>query len=346
MKRAKGSEVSISHFGQTQWDLMSATAGLKLRLAIKFPAGLSPTSFDPFQWDDAPEGSNCGRWACVQFRRLAFTPKPVPLRSMFVMYSSPTDQLASYKFQIIPCRYMPYLKRMFPLPGRATDPLVWLEAGNSEKDLLSLAGQEHKLHYAAVRGNTDAAIITRASYDCHLPRSGLCILIELKKAVDRAAVFQALCQLVMANCLSPGLQPVVVLTDLQDDWQLFWMDGDEVGMGCFGTRADAVVLVRDLVQHAAELATSIPGSLAAVAEAPGRSLSKLPPFLGARRPACIPSSTADLGADACLADLAGMLPEEELAEAQAMALVQQLRHLPVFNREHDEKASLPWGMYS
>lgn len=94
------------------------------------------------------------------------------------------------------------LKSIFPISNRTSSPLVWLEGGNNNKSLLTVVGMEHVLYYRSIMGNTDAAIITRASNDCLLPNSGLRILFDLKKPekMDKAAVFQAAAQIVWPTC--------------------------------------------------------------------------------------------------------------------------------------------------
>jgi hypothetical protein len=41
----------------------------------------------------------------------------------------------------------------------------------------------------------------------------------------------------------------VVLTDLNDDWRLMWIDGLSVRMGKCNCRAQAVALIKSLVQQ-------------------------------------------------------------------------------------------------
>jgi hypothetical protein len=68
----------------------------------------------------------------------------------------------------------------------------------------------------------------RVNYLTHIVRGGLCVLFELKKMVDEASVYQAVCELVVASILSTQWKPVVVLTDLMEYWQLFWLNGATV----------------------------------------------------------------------------------------------------------------------
>ena len=49
--------------------------------------------------------------------------------------------------------------------------------------------------------------------------------------------------LALTRCLQ------VVLTDLNDDWRLMWIDGFSVGMGKCSCRAQAVALIKSLVQQ-------------------------------------------------------------------------------------------------
>ena len=71
----------------------------------------------------------------------------------------------------------------------------------------------------------------------HPSTSGLCILFELKKAVDDGDIYQGMCELLLANWLSTCHRPVVVLTDLRDKWILLWLDGLSVCTGGWESRA-------------------------------------------------------------------------------------------------------------
>ena len=47
----------------------------------------------------------------------------------------------------------------------------------------------------------------------------------------------------------------VVLTDLNDDWRLMWIDGSSVRMGKCRSRAQAVAFISLLVQQVGQLGT-------------------------------------------------------------------------------------------
>jgi len=116
-------------------------------------------------------------------------------------------------------------RRLINLPGRTSYPLLWFQAGDRNKTLLNLVGYGDLLYYSHITGNTDAAIITRVNHSTHIVRGGLCVLFALKKEINEASVYQAVCELVVASILSRQWKPVVVLSDLMEEWQLFWMNG-------------------------------------------------------------------------------------------------------------------------
>ena len=187
-------------------------------------------------------------------------------------------------------------------------------------------------------GNTDAALITHLSYRAKAPNTGLCILFELKKPekIETSSVYQAACELVLAlaNFLSPQLQPVVLLTDLCDHWQLFWLDGLDVNMGLWSSRANAVTSLKVLVKDAERRAMQAAGMVAEAGAATVTNESSLLPALATRRPFTRQHVVHGDVAETGLADLAGMLPEEELMEGASLPLLQQVRQLPAFSGLH------------
>lgn len=224
-------------------------------------------------------------------------------------------------------RYLRHLKELIPLGGQTSAPLVWLEGGNKNKGLLDLQGHGASLYYSSITGNTDVVIITRDSYDAMCPREGLCILFELKKVVVTDAVYQAACELIVAAILSPSWQPVVVLTDLAEHWQVFWMSDTTVKHARLSSRRAAVAVIRGCVQQAA-------------AQASGQKLEApvtLPAVLAGRKVADLEGRVraAALGGGAAvnpdLLDLQDMLPAEEMREVYAQVLLRQVSMLPAFS---------------
>lgn len=76
---------------------------------------------------------------------------------------------------------------------------------------------------------------------------GLHILFELKKRLDKGAMFQAMGQLLAANILSRKHRPVVVVTDLKDDWRLLWMDKATITTASCPGAAAAVAIIKAMV---------------------------------------------------------------------------------------------------
>ena len=56
-------------------------------------------------------------------------------------------------------------------------------------------------------------------------------------------------QLLLANVHSPTFHPVVVLTDLQEYWQLLWMDGNMIYTGACKSAAAGVACVNSLIEQ-------------------------------------------------------------------------------------------------
>lgn len=225
-------------------------------------------------------------------------------------------------------RYMPCLKSLFPLVGSRGYPLVWLEAGNKRQNLLDLKGHEASLYYSSITGNADAVIITQASELAKCPREGLCVLFELKQAVTEQSLYQAACQLVLAAVLSPQWQPVVVLTDLAEHWQLFWVDGLTLKHALMPSLRTAVAVIGACLEQAAARASSqthaAPHTLPAILA--GRQSADLESKV--RAAAVLKGATA---VNPDMVDLEGLLPTGEMREVYAHALLRELSMLPAFS---------------
>jgi hypothetical protein len=240
-------------------------------------------------------------------------------------------------------RYMQYLQELIRLPGRTDYPLLWHQAGDRNKHLLDLAGFEDRLYYSNITGNTDAAIVTRVNYLTHIVRGGLCVLFELKKMVDEASVYQAVCELVVASILSTQWKPVVVLTDLIEDWQLFWLNGATVKHVRCPSRATAVVVIKGCVDQAA---TAASGKELPVQQQLAPQLA-LPAVLADRKVPDLAHNVQNAAGAAVnpdLLDLADMLPAEEMQDVYARVLLQQVSRLPVFSTTEFKVAAA--SMYS
>jgi hypothetical protein len=234
------------------------------------------------------------------------------------------------------CSCMQYLRQhVAPLgPGGAGDYLTWLQAGTINKQLLSVTGYEGALHYHTIRGNTDAAIVMRSSLKALMANTGLCILFELKIKVEERHIYQALCQLVLANVLSSSQRPVVVLTNLVDHWQLFWLAGRTVYSAVM-SRHSAVAVINMCLQQAAARVPLSKVTLPAVPPQLELLLQRPEPQL----PTLVGPATSQL------AELEGCLPESELQGLRLAALLEQVTLLPGFSCMSMESPS-PAGMYT
>lgn len=217
--------------------------------------------------------------------------------------------------------------RILPLDSpRTTSKLAWIEGGNKQKTLLTVAGIAHLLHYGKLSGNVDAAIITAAAKKTMFWNTGLRILFELKKKVTHEHHFQACAQLLLANILSQSHKPVVVLTDLRDVWQLLWLDKTTIWIAHWDSRAEAIATIDLLIKEAALHADS-----PVIPSGQSSGIQDLPDPIAKRAPLPPFTDSSAGAADAGLADLVGMLPDAEMGDAHATVMVQQLLKLPVFS---------------
>lgn len=233
-----------------------------------------------------------------------------------------------------PFRYMPYLENLFYVPRKW---LEWLEGGQKLRQLLTTSNTFGRLYYSKISGNTDAAIVSQAALNAMLPNAGLHILFELKKQVEAANLFPALCQLLLANIHSTHCKPILVLTDLGSSWNVYWMDGMTIKGGACSSAAAAVALVQAAVAAAAaaEAATAAAQN-PALAEAAAQQANAylagpaVPHIVSERQPLpeSFVASAPDVGN---IAELEGMLPEEEYKEAVAETWLGMLRRMPLFH---------------
>ncbi len=80
-----------------------------------------------------------------------------------------------------------------------------------------------------LNGTSDIVIIDSKWDEEMLPQTGIVMLFELKRQVTPVHVMQAHLELIAASILS-HLQPVVVLTDLQNTWKMYWIHDAKICM--------------------------------------------------------------------------------------------------------------------
>ncbi|DBA79685.1 TPA: hypothetical protein ACH3X1_008358 [Trebouxia sp. C0004] len=224
-------------------------------------------------------------------------------------------------------RYGPHIQSCISTPRN----VQWIDAANSYPKLLE-TGKCSSLPFA-LKGSTDYAAVTRASVRARLPITGLKALFELKKAISSGTVYQAMVQLLVANIHTPSHQPVMVHTDLCDEWHILWMDGNILWTYTPATRFEAVAMVEDIFNTPvlSETSTSSAASISEDTEGMPRVLKRrrfLQPEGGN-----IPCAQ--------LTDLAGMLPEDEYKAALLESVLQQFCSIPAIAAMR----VVPAGMY-
>ena len=118
-------------------------------------------------------------------------------------------------------RYMPYLSTYLPFSKQAYQ---LVDAANNHPNMLSVSGLVNELGYE-ISGTTDVAIVLRRAAQINQPANGLRIVFELRKKRDDKAHFQAMVTLLLSNLLSGPLKPIVILTNLGDEYTFYWLDG-------------------------------------------------------------------------------------------------------------------------
>lgn len=140
-------------------------------------------------------------------------------------------------------------------------------------------------------------------------------------------------QLLVANIHTPSQQPVMVHTDLRDEWHILWMDRNILWTYVPATRFEAVAIVEDILNTPvlSEMSTSSAASVSEDVEGVSRVLKrrKFLQLEGGYTPC------------AQLTDLAGMLPEDEYKAALLESVLQQFCSIPAVAAMR----AVPAGMY-
>lgn len=125
-----------------------------------------------------------------------------------------------------------YLKNHFSIPWD----FVWFKACNSPQLLTS------DVSGVTVEGTSDLAIVLKTAVTAAVPHVGIAVLIELKKdKLNTADVYQSCVELLAADFHSKFI-PVVVLTNLQDSYQLLWFENGYIATASVNTVTAASVI--------------------------------------------------------------------------------------------------------
>lgn len=146
-------------------------------------------------------------------------------------------------------------------------------------------------------------------------------------------MYQAMVQLLVANIHTPSQQPVMVHTDLRDEWHILWMDGNIQWTYTPATRYEAVAMVEDILNPPVFSETST-SSAASVSE----DIEGIPRVL--KRSRFLQPEGSNVTC-AQLTDLAGMLPEDEYKAALLESVLQQFCNIPAVAAMR----AVPAGMY-
>lgn len=80
-----------------------------------------------------------------------------------------------------------------------------------------------------MKGTADVLLIKGRRMNPLITLAGVCIVIELKKKVEKAHVLQAVGQLVICSIKAPlNCYPLSLLTDLNDHWHFSWFSDKHV----------------------------------------------------------------------------------------------------------------------
>ena len=137
-------------------------------------------------------------------------------------------------------RYLAHLSQIIPLRKRH---LRW-KSINDKKNLFQGKVPGYKL-----TGTADAAVLdTRFPLDdSSLVRASLALIVELKREYNDSSFRQGVLELLAHTSMGEtAWPPLVLVTDLNDNWRFLWLnDGTKVNV-LSGTRAQSVKIICDL----------------------------------------------------------------------------------------------------
>ena len=141
-------------------------------------------------------------------------------------------------------------------------------------------------------------------------------------------------QLLVANIHTPAHQPVMVHTDLRDEWHIYWMDGSKLYTYTPASRFAAVAIIEDILKNpvSSEMGTSSAAPASEETEGISRML---------KRRRFVEPEAGGGGLCGQLTELAGLLPEDEYKAALVESVVQQFGNIPVIAALR----AVPSGMY-
>eukprot|EP00611_Tribonema_gayanum_P026013 TRINITY_DN6082_c0_g1_i1.p1 TRINITY_DN6082_c0_g1~~TRINITY_DN6082_c0_g1_i1.p1 ORF type:complete len:239 (+),score=27.57 TRINITY_DN6082_c0_g1_i1:193-909(+) len=179
---------------------------------------------------------------------------------------------------------------------------------------LNVSGAADILGYD-FHGTPDAVLVLRASW--RWPQAALRVVFVVRKQllVISDANYQAMVTLLLANIHSSRLKPIVILTDLNEAYTLFWLDGHTL----YYTQVDSAPLAWGLFD-------AILGNERTSAEAgvvPCEGVEVVPPPVKKRRLVFEPRDMQESD----VADLSSLAAFMEPSEVQVCALAQCLQSL-------------------
>ena len=103
----------------------------------------------------------------------------------------------------------------------------WIDAANHHSKMLSVTSLAHQFGYEFA-GTSHVALVLKQAARIGQPATGLRIVFELNRHSSNNAHYKAMITLLMSNVLSRFLKPIVIVTDLGDQYNFYWLDDHSV----------------------------------------------------------------------------------------------------------------------
>ncbi|CAG8784980.1 33272_t:CDS:1, partial [Racocetra persica] len=95
-----------------------------------------------------------------------------------------------------------------------------------------------------VRGGTDLILVEESAVRGKIPIAGVHAVIELKKDVKTHHVPQVICEMISADLhVHDGIKVFGVLTDLNETWNIYWIEGKHIKTLALNNRENAMRLI-------------------------------------------------------------------------------------------------------
>ncbi|KAL3148966.1 hypothetical protein ABBQ32_001823 [Trebouxia sp. C0010 RCD-2024] len=317
----KSHSVRLSELDPSQWGCIRKNAGLRLKPYTGEISGLELQPVTPFQWSEAPEGSQASHY----LPHIGSHIQQILRDKKYAMYDA-----RRYKTLLTVSGMQAELG--FTVRGTTDAALVLQQSiavGAAANGLRWLWELKRQLHTPTeeMPARTPSDSPSSSSSDATQ---------ENVVSLQSKAACQAMAALLLANIHAPDLKPAITLTDLRDSHSIFWLDGLNIMYYAAPDAATAWALTKALLVRDPE------------GHSNNQSLGQLPQSLepfAKRQKLDVYGMRSSGGELEQLAGLADSLNSHEVKLSTAACMLKQLFGMPAFCTEEKPPRPVPFGIY-